>query len=226
MFEYLIPIILSAVVSIVPIPAILKNILKKYNETNKINLKLNNSDENSVELTLSKSNFESLINSVSAISENEKPENLPSTSSTPNNKTPDNKPPNSHFESIYISKLNTLKELNEKREIDKFFKKISFILAVVMSIAGTIILFTGIIICLFTATELGWITVSSGAIIELVAVIYFWLLNRTMNEVKDNSKQLEKAEDLLTAIELINKISDTKTKDETYRNIIETLLSK
>lgn len=46
-----------------------------------------------------------------------------------------------------------------------------------------------------------------------------------MKEVKDNSKQLEKTEDLLTAIELVEKIDDTKTKDETYKNMIDKLLS-
>lgn len=76
----------------------------------------------------------------------------------------------------------------------------------------------------FTEKEVGWITTSSGAIVELVAGIYFWLVNRTMREVKDNSKQLEKAEDLLTAIELAEKINDTKIKDETYKDMIGRLL--
>lgn len=47
-----------------------------------------------------------------------------------------------------------------------------------------------------------------------------------MKEVNNNSKQLEQTEDLLTAIELTEKISDPKTKDETYKNMINTLLSK
>ena len=86
--------------------------------------------------------------------------------------------------------------------------------------------FVGILISLFTEKEVGWITTSSGAIIELVAGVYFWLVNRTMKEVKDNSKQLEKTEDLLTAIELVEKINDVKTKDDAYINIIDKLLHK
>lgn len=126
----------------------------------------------------------------------------------------------------YVSpKRISLYELYEKRNTDKFLKKVSFTIAVIMSIIGTIILFIGIIISLFSTKEIGWITTSSGAIIEVVASIYFWLLNRTMKEVKDNSKQLEKTEDLLTAIELVEKIDDTKTKDETYKNMIDKLLS-
>ena len=123
------------------------------------------------------------------------------------------------------SKKFSLDELYEKRNTDKFLKKVSFTLAVIMSVIGTVILFIGIIISLFSNKEIGWIATSSGAIIEIVASIYFWLLNRTMKEVKDNSRQLEKTEDLITAIELVEKINDTKIKDETYRNMIDKLLS-
>lgn len=126
-----------------------------------------------------------------------------------------------------VINMNTnLRELYEKRNFDKNLKKISFILAVVMSIVGTAILFIGLIICLFTTEKIGWITTASGAIVELVASIYFWLVNRTMKEVKENSKQLEKNEDLLTAIELVEKIDDTKIKNETYKIVVEKLISK
>jgi uncharacterized FlgJ-related protein len=47
-----------------------------------------------------------------------------------------------------------------------------------------------------------------------------------MKEVKDNSKQLEKTEDLFTAIELVEKISDVSVKDEVYKNIIENLMNQ
>ena len=126
-----------------------------------------------------------------------------------------------------IINMNTnLRELYEKRNFDKNLKKISFILAVVMSIVGTAILFMGLIICLFTTEKIGWITTASGAIVEVVALIYFWLVNRTMKEVKENSKQLEKNEELLTAIELVEKIDDTKIKNETYKIVVEKLISK
>lgn len=172
-----------------------------------------------MELTVSKDKLESILNSAKIINKDGK-ENA--SESTP----PFSKPPKYDFYVTYLSKKNTLDELYEKRNTDKFLKKISFTIAVVMSIIGTIILFVGILISLFTEKEVGWITTSSGAIIELVASVYFWLVNRTMKEVKDNSKQLEKTEDLLTAIELIEKISDVKTKDEAYKNIIDKLLTK
>lgn len=76
-------------------------------------------------------------------------------------------------ESYLISKTDSLKELREKRHTDKFLKKTSFALAVTMSVIGTIILFFGIIINLFTEKEVIWITTSSGAIIEVIAGVYF-----------------------------------------------------
>lgn len=126
-----------------------------------------------------------------------------------------------------VTYINTnLKELYEKRNFDTNLKKISCILAIVMSIVGTAILFIGLIICLFTTEKIGWITTASGAIVEIVASIYFWLVNRTMKEVKENSKLLEKREDLIMAIELVEKIDDTKIKNETYKNVVENLISK
>ena len=119
----------------------------------------------------------------------------------------------------------TLEELYKKRNTDNFLKTVSFTLAVIMSIIGTIILFVGIIASFFSTKNVGWITTSSGAIIEVVAGIYFWLLNRTMKEVKDNSRQLEKTENLITAMELVEKITNTTEKDNDYKNMIDNLIS-
>ena len=120
------------------------------------------------------------------------------------------------------SSKDELDELTIKRKTDNLYKTISFIIAVIMSISGTVILFLGIIFF----KDLGWITTASGAIVECIAGIYFWLINRTMKEVKENSKQLEKNRDLLTALELVEKITDSKTKNETYETIVTKLISR
>lgn len=172
-----------------------------------------------MELTINENDLEAILNSVIYEKEDVQQDKDTSTPSSP-------KPPKYDINILHSSKATTLKELYEKRNTDKSLKKISFTLAVIMSIIGTIILFTGILISLFTKKEIGWITTSSGAIIEVVASIYFWLVNRTMKEVKDNSKQLEKTEDLFTAIELVEKISDVSVKDEVYKNIIENLMNQ
>lgn len=130
---------------------------------------------------------------------------------------------NIKYENIAIkSSKDELDELTIKRKTDNLYKTISFIIAVIMSISGTVILFLGIIFF----KDLGRITTASGAIVECIAGIYFWLINRTMKEVKENSKQLEKNRDLLTALELVEKITDSKTKNETYETIVTKLISR
>lgn len=126
----------------------------------------------------------------------------------------------------YRLKQDTLLELSEKRNVDKFFKKLSFSLAVIMSVTGTIILFIGIAPSLFFETKIGWITTSSGVIIEIVASVYFWLVNKTMKEVKENSQQLENTKNQITAMELVEKIEDSKTKDSVYVEMIKALIAK
>lgn len=212
-------ILVSILATVIPIPIIVKDILKRFNENNKTKIEIKDAEKKLMELTVSKDKLDSIINS--AININEDGEENASESTSPYPKSP-----KFDFHVTYSSKKTTLGELYEKRNTDKFLKKISFTLAVIMSVIGTIILFVGILISLFTEKEVGWITTSSGAIIELVAGVYFWLVNRTMKEVKDNSKQLEKTEDLLTAIELVEKINDVKTKDDAYINIIDKLLPK
>ena len=120
------------------------------------------------------------------------------------------------------SSKDELDELTIKRKIDNRYKTISFIIAVIMSISGTVILFLGIMFY----KNLGWVATTSGAIVECIAGIYFWLINRTMKEVRENSKQLEKNRDLLTALELVEKITDAKTKNETYETIVIKLISR
>ena len=208
-------VLISILATTMPIPIIIKKIVEKLNQANKTKIEIKDAEKKLVELTVNQDELEAILNSAKNINGDGKQDDPKATPPSPQ--------PHD-FLVTYSSKKTTLSELYEKRNTDKALKKISFTLAVIMSVIGTIILFVGILISLFTEKEVGWITTSSGAIIELVAGIYFWLVNRTMKEVKDNSKQLEKTEDLLTAIELAEKINDAKIKDETYKNMIDKLL--
>ena len=126
----------------------------------------------------------------------------------------------------YKLKQDTLLELSEKRNTDKFFKKLSFALAIIMSVIGTIILFVGIVLSFVFEAKIGWITTSSGVVIEIVASIYFWLVNKTIKEVKENSIQLENTKNQISAMELVEKISDEKVKDTVYVEMIKSLIEK
>lgn len=126
----------------------------------------------------------------------------------------------------YKLKQDTLLELSEKRNTDKSFKKLSFMLLIIMSVIGTIILFVGIVLSFIFETKIGWITTASGGIVEIVASIYFWLVNKTIKEVKENSQQLENTKNQITAMELVEKISDPNVKDTVYVEMIKSLIEK
>ena len=61
---------------------------------------------------------------------------------------------------------------------------------------------------------------------ELISVIYFWLIAKTTNEVKKDNERLMREVDFLLANELIDKIQDDKIKDETYVKMIVSLITK
>ena len=217
--------LISILVALLPIPTILKEITNQFkkqtDETDKIKRSIKN-------YSLYRDRLKRIEKHITSFPDEKKQQNNSSTSFSNSDTEPIvlNSIFKKDYTITYYSRGNTLFELYEKRRIDKSFKRIAFTLAVIMSVAGTIILFLGIIISLFSRKEVGWITTSSGAIIEIVAGIYFWLVNRTMKEVRDNSKQLEKTEDLLTSIELAEKIKDEKIRDETYKEMIDKLLPK
>ena len=125
-----------------------------------------------------------------------------------------------------INKAELLKELDGSRNFNKKFKYITYFLAILISILGTILLFSGIILSFYSSDQLNWITVSSGIIVELISVIYFWLITKTTKEVKKDNERLMREVDFLLANELIDKIQDDKIKDETYVKMIESLITK
>lgn len=121
--------------------------------------------------------------------------------------------------------LEFLIELREKRDTDKQLKKISFILAVAMSVTGSILLLTGLVLSLMWENKLNWVTVASGTIIELVSGLYFWLVNRTTIEVRENNLQIEKTKDQITAIKLIERINNDEKRNDAYKEMILKLIS-
>lgn len=125
-----------------------------------------------------------------------------------------------------FNKDELLKELDGKRRFNKKFKYITHFLAIAISIIGTILLFSGIILSYKNSTQLSWLTVSSGVIVEFISVIHFWLVAKTTKEVKNDNDQLIEKINFLLANELIDKMQDNKIKDETYAKMIESLMTK
>lgn len=125
-----------------------------------------------------------------------------------------------------INKDELLKEIANSRNFNKKFKYLTYFLAILISILGTILLFFGIIYSFYKSGQLNWVTVSSGIIVELISVVYFWLVSKTTKEVEKDNDQLMREIDFLLANELIDKIQDDKIRDETYAKVIELLITK
>lgn len=136
----IITIFFSIVAALLPIPMIIRNILHKLDQANKTKIEIKDAEKKLMELTVTQDELETILNSAilsNVVEEQDDPETTPPS-------------PQSHdYLSTYSSKKNSLSELYEKRNTDKALKKVSFTLAVIMSVVGTIILFVGILFSLF-----------------------------------------------------------------------------
>lgn len=130
---------------------------------------------------------------------------------------------NKTVHAVIMQRNGTREELYEKRNFDKTLKKISFALAIVTSLLGTVILFTGVIISFILDKEIEWVTACTGAIVECVAGLYFWMVHKTTQEVNFNTRKLEKDENFTTAVSLVEKIQSQEIRDDVYKNIITQL---
>ena len=73
-------------------------------------------------------------------------------------------------------------------------------------------------------TDITILTLVSGTIVELFAGSFFWLHNKSTKQLNLYHRRLGYTEKYLTAIQIINTMSDNK-RDEEYRNLINFILS-
>lgn len=125
----------------------------------------------------------------------------------------------------FESNQETLSYLRKQIKSDTIFKTVSFYVAIVMAITGTIILIVGAINVNETKSNISWITTFSGALMDIMSTVFFWLVNRTMREVRKNSEQLERIENLFNAMLITKHISNDSTKDEIYKDMVYKLMN-
>lgn len=126
--------------------------------------------------------------------------------------------------SSFILKQDTLNEIAQKRSDDNFLKKVSLFLTIIMAIIAALLIVAGVILCFIYENKSMWLITTSGVCIQFIACLSFWLLNKAIKEVNQNSLALEKIKDQLTALELIERIDDKALKDKTYSEIIKNLV--
>lgn len=121
-------------------------------------------------------------------------------------------------------KQDTLNEMAKKRSDDNFLKKVSLSLTLIMAITAALLIIIGAILSFIYESKSLWLITTSGVCIQFIACLSFWLLHKAIKEVNQNNLALEKVKDQITAIDLVEKIEDKSLKDQTYAEIIKSLV--
>ncbi|CEN93601.1 MAG: hypothetical protein KZY55_08755 [Paeniclostridium sp.] len=120
--------------------------------------------------------------------------------------------------------LMNIKELKEYYVISKIQARNSFIASIFICFVGMFIYILGIIGSAFYNIDVTMISLISGTVVELIAGSFFWLHNKSIKQLNLYHRRLGYTEKYLTAIQIINSMSEDR-KDEEYRNLINFILS-
>lgn len=120
--------------------------------------------------------------------------------------------------------INNVSELREYYVISKRQANRAFSSTLLVCILGFLIFVAGIVASALTGQNLAIYTTISGSIVEVIAGLFFWLYKNTTSQLNLYHERLGSTEKYLTVMQLTEKMSPEK-KDETYRYIIEAILS-
>lgn len=132
-------------------------------------------------------------------------------------------PESSGDDDVLAMMIKNVGELREYYVINKQQARSSFSAALFISFLGFVLFASGVVIS-FTGTDsvIQYSTVG-GAIVEIVAGLFFWLYSKATTQINIFHKSLQDTEKFLTAIQLVDKMSQ-KEKDEAYKLIITKVL--
>lgn len=120
--------------------------------------------------------------------------------------------------------IKNIGELREYYVINKQQARNSFSAALFISFLGFILFASGVTISYFNETNnLIQYSTISGAIVEIIAGLFFWLYSKATKQINVFHRSLLDTEKFLTAIQLVDKVSDEQ-KDESYKLIISKIL--
>jgi hypothetical protein len=121
--------------------------------------------------------------------------------------------------------IKNVSELREYYVINKQQARNSFSAALFISILGFLLFASGIIISYSTASNstIQYTTVG-GAIVETIAGLFFWLYSKALTQINLFHTSLLKTEKFLTAIQLVDRISENN-RDQTYSFIIANIIN-
>jgi hypothetical protein len=121
--------------------------------------------------------------------------------------------------------IKNVAELREYYTINKQQARSSFSAALFISVLGFILFASGVILSYYNNSNLNVIPYSTvaGTVVEIIAGLFFWLYSKAITQINIFHSSLQNTEKFLTAIQLVDKISDDK-KDDVYKEIISKIL--
>lgn len=122
--------------------------------------------------------------------------------------------------------IQNVAELREYYVINKQQARNSFSAALFISILGFLLFVCGFVISSSLPQQSNVIPYSTigGSIIEIIAGLFFWLYSKAIRQINIFHTSLQSTEKFLTAIQLVEKVSNDK-KDEIYKEIISKIIS-
>lgn len=120
--------------------------------------------------------------------------------------------------------IKNVAELREYYVINKQQARNSFSAALFICILGFLIFASGVILSYYSPTEsvIQYTTVS-GSIVEIIAGLFFWLYSKATKQINLFHGSLLGTQKFLTAIQLVNEISEDN-KDQIYSYIIKKII--
>lgn len=119
--------------------------------------------------------------------------------------------------------LKNVSELREYYVISKNQARRSFSAALTICFLGIIIYSFGIVSTVFLGADSSIITLISGTVVEVISGLFFWLYVQASKQLDIYHKRLGSTEKYLTAISLVDKMSEAE-KDKQYEWIIRKIV--
>lgn len=119
--------------------------------------------------------------------------------------------------------MTNVAELREYYVISKRQATKAFSASLLVCFLGIIVYIAGISVLLFTDDNILLLSTISGTIVEIIAGLFFWLYSQSVKQLSMYHMRLGTTEKYLTAIKLVEKMSDEK-KDDRYSFIMESIL--
>lgn len=133
---------------------------------------------------------------------------------------------NNYSQNIMELMFENLRELREFYVISKVQIRRSFSAALISCFAGFVLFITSIILFILKEnSQASFMAELSGIIVEIISGLFFWLYKAASKQLENYYKRLEKTEEYLIALQVINLLPRKKQPKE-YKKVIKCMLAE